>query len=337
MKTVDRSVTARILAREPGMEKQLRKSPTPKRSLRAAVWGVMAAGIAAPVARRKLRIRPLAVLGMTASAPVALSVLRKRTPLRDIAVCCLQCWAYLALYEMPGDEPEVLERRVHIDYPIKIDRMIGMGQIPSVRLQGALARDGKLGPKEKFFVWIYWLWFLFPHSSILFMLFRRREKFARAAAIMYGTFDIGACVYWLLPTAPPWYAAKAGRVSRKGEPALRRMMFEYGEQFWGERWAPMHGLLAGNPLAAMPSLHCATSIQAARLLSECGPVPAVIGWSYAIPLCFSLVYLGEHYVTDLVAGFALAEVIFRKGDVVKPVLTGFVKQVESVAAKVGSV
>ena len=23
----------------------------------------------------------------------------------------------------------------------------------------------------------------------------------------YAVFDIGASVYWLLPTAPPWYAA----------------------------------------------------------------------------------------------------------------------------------
>ena len=57
----------------------------------------------------------------------------------------------------------------------------------------------------------------------------------------------------------------------------------------------------------MPSLHFATSLMAARLLSEVGPVPGAIGWSYALTLGFALVYLGEHYLVDLLAGAALTE------------------------------
>ena len=54
-------------------------------------------------------------------------------------------------------------------------------------------------------------------------------------------------------------------------PELRRMMVEYGEEFWGSGWGPLYGLLGGNPLAAMPSLHFATSVMAAHLLAETGP------------------------------------------------------------------
>jgi membrane-associated phospholipid phosphatase len=32
----------------------------------------------------------------------------------------------------------------------------------------------------------------------------------------------------------------------------------------------------------------------------------MFGWGYALALAFALVYLGEHYVVDLVAGLALA-------------------------------
>ena len=64
------------------------------------------------------------------------------------------------------------------------------------------------------------------------------------------------------------------------------MMLEYGERFWGERWNDLYDVLGGNPLAAMPSLHFATSLMAARLLSEvgsgpgpsAGPTPARSGW-----------------------------------------------------------
>ena len=94
-------------------------------------------------------------------------------------------------------------------------------------------------------------------------------------------------------------------------PELRRMMVEYGEEFWGSGWGPLYGVLGGNPLAAMPSLHFATSVMAAHLLAETGPVAGALGWAYAGTLGVALVYLGEHYVVDLAAGLALAEGVRR--------------------------
>jgi membrane-associated phospholipid phosphatase len=86
-------------------------------------------------------------------------------------------------------------------------------------------------------------------------------------------------------------------------------MIEYGEQFWGDNWGALYDVLGGNPLAAMPSLHFATSLMAAHLLSEVGPVAGAAGWTYAATLGLALVYLGEHYVADLLAGAALAETV----------------------------
>ena len=80
------------------------------------------------------------------------------------------------------------------------------------------------------------------------------------------------------------------------------MMVEHGEAFWKDRWDPMYGFLGGNPLAAMPSLHFATSVMAARVLREAGPAQGAFGWGYALTLGYALVHLGEHYVTDLLAG-----------------------------------
>jgi len=57
----------------------------------------------------------------------------------------------------------------------------------------------------------------------------------------------------------------------------------------------------------MPSLHFATSLMAAHLLSEVGPVPGAVGWAYAVTLGVALVYLGEHYVVDLIGGAVLTE------------------------------
>ena len=64
-------------------------------------------------------------------------------------------------------------------------------------------------------VWSHWLWFLFPHGTVAYLLLRHRERFPRGAAQIYATFDLGLIGYWAMPTAPPWYAAAAGPDGRR--------------------------------------------------------------------------------------------------------------------------
>jgi hypothetical protein len=279
------------------------------RTLRALAWGVVAVGVAAPLVRKRLRLPAPVVLGTAAMAPFGLSVATRRTPARDVGVCVLQMWAYVAAYQMPHDDPEALERRVHVDYPVKIDRVLGLGELPSIRLQRAFGAPGRIQWRDKFFIWPHWMWFAVPHSAVAYILLRHRDRFPSAAVRTYAVFDLGALVYWALPTAPPWYAAKKGRMGGGSgqQLAVRRMMAEYGAEFWGDAWGPLYSYVGGNPLAAMPSLHFATSVMAAHLLSEVGRGPGLVGLSYAVVLGTALVYLGEHYVIDLLAGLALTE------------------------------
>jgi membrane-associated phospholipid phosphatase len=155
---------------------------------------------------------------------------------------------------------------------------------------------------------------------VLWLIVRHPERVETGALKMYAAFDLGAVVYWAVPTAPPWYAAAHGEMESGETPAIRRMMIEYGEDFWRDRWAILYDALAGNPLAAMPSLHFATSVMAAHLLAEQGPGPGAVGWAYAGTLGVALVYLGEHYVVDLLAGLALTEAIHRHGERTAPLL-----------------
>ena len=277
--------------------------------IRATAWTLVAAGVAAPVLRRRLKLPVRAVLATTAVAPVALCVVKPRSRTRDAAVCVLNMWGYLVAYESPNDDPDRLRSRVRVDYPIAIDRVLGLGTLPGVRLQRRFSRPGRVNRFERVLVWCHWLWFFVPHVSVAYFLLRRPDRFPAAAARMYAVFDIGGVFYTLIPTAPPWWAAENGHVDRAHEVQVRRMMKEYGEEFWGERWTSLYDVLGGNPLAAMPSLHFATSLMGAHLLQEVGPVPGAVGWAYALTLGLALVYLGEHYAVDLVAGAALTETI----------------------------
>jgi hypothetical protein len=274
-----------------------------------------AAGLAAPLVRHRLRLpRPVTSL-LAWQTPVALALAFPRTRARDAALYAAQMWAYAAHYEMPNDDPERLRERLHVRYPIAVDRALGLGEIPTVRLQRALGGRGEVRPHDTVLSWVHWLWFFFPHGTIAYVLVRDRARYGRSAAVMAATFDVGCVVYWLVPTAPPWWAR---RDSADGH--VRRIMVEAGERYWGRLWVPLYDSLGGNPFAAMPSLHFATSVTAARVLGGTGRVAGAIGWTYASALAFALVYLGEHYVIDLIAGYALSDAVRRAEPAAAPAL-----------------
>jgi hypothetical protein len=266
-----------------------------------------------------------AVLGVAGLAAPALAAAVPRTRARDAAVCGLNMWAYLAAYEMPNDDPQRLHDRVRLDYPISVDRVLGLGVPPTARLQAYFADPDYINRFERLLVWCHWVWFLVPHGTLAYVMWRRPERFPAAAVRMYAVFDLGAAFYWTIPTAPPWYAAQHGRLQDLPVHEVRRMMIEYGEQFWGDRWGALYDVLGGNPLAAMPSLHFATSLMGAHLLSEVGPVSGAVGWSYALLLGLALVYLGEHYAADLLAGAALTEAVRTQSPRVAPVARALVR------------
>lgn len=305
----------------------------PSNAIRAAAWTALAAGVAAPLVRRRLKLPPPVVTVTAAGAPFALCVLVPRSRARDVGVCVLQMWAYIATYQMPNDDPIALERRVRIAYPVRADRALGLGATPSLRLQRRLGRPGRINRWERVLVWSHWLWFLVPHGTALFLLLRHRERFPRGACMVYATFDLGLIGYWAVPTAPPWYAAARGLMADGRTPELRRMMVEYGEHFWKSGWQPLYGFLGGNPLAAMPSLHFATSVMAAHLLAETGPLAGALAWSYTGTLGVALVYLGEHYVVDLAAGLALTEGIRAAAPAAAPLLSRVAEGVRRLEAR----
>jgi PAP2 superfamily len=303
------------------------------RGIRLAAWALVAAGVAAPAVRKRLKLPGPAVLGVSALAPVALCSVVRRRRARDVAVCALNMWAYLAAYEIPNDDPQRLAARVHVRYPIAIDRVIGLGVPPTLRLQRRFSTPGSINRFERLMVWCHWMWFLVPHASVGYVLLRDPERFPSAAVRMYTVFDVGAVFYWTTPTAPPWWAALHGDLEDAETVRTRRMMIEYGEEFWGDRWTALYDVLGGNPLAAMPSLHFATSLMAAHLLTEVGPVAGAVGWTYAVLLGLALVYLGEHYAADLAAGAVLAETVRLEAPRLGWVARGVSRLVQTIEAR----
>jgi len=314
--------------------------------IRAAAGAALAASFLVPLARRRLRIHPAATVAATAAGPLALAVLLPRTRTRDVALFASQMWAFTVIHELPYDRPERLRDRLRITYPIVADRLLGAGELPNVRLQRAFSRPRRVTRLDRVLAVIHWAWFIEPYLALVWILLRNEERFPRAARQMAAAFDLGCLIYFAVPTAPPWWAAENGymaaREGRAGEeivaaaapPRLRRVMVEVGEGTWGRAWPSLYSSLGGNPWAAMPSLHFATSALAAILLSESGPLAGGVGWSYALALGFALVYLGEHYVVDLIVGAAVVAAVRRGEPLARPLaqhVSGMTQRLERIA------
>jgi hypothetical protein len=295
--------------------------------LRTAAWGLVAAAIAVPLARRRLRVPPLVTAAAAVAGPFALAVGAPRTRKRDACLYGLQMWAFIVIHELPNDDPDRLVRRTRVSYPIVCDSFLGLGTPPTLRLQRVLGRPGRTTPLDWCLTFVHWAWFIEPHAAAAWILIRHPKRFPRSGAMLGSLFHIGSLVYVAVPTAPPWWAAQVGRL-----PGARRIMVEVGERFWGPLWRPLYDFLGGNPVAAMPSLHFATSVMAARMLEEADPIAGGVGWAYAGTLGLALVHLGEHYVIDLIAGLALAEGIRRLGPRAAPTLERCARGVQRLEA-----
>ena len=284
--------------------------------MRTLAGAALVASIAVPIIRRKRRVPAAATMTALVSGPMAVAVLRPRSRGRDLILFGLQMWAFVMAHEIPYDNPEALRRRLRVRYPIVADRFIGAGTLPNARLQKALSRPGQVTRLDRLLSAVHWSWFMEPHAALAWIQASDPDRFPRAARQLAATYDLGCAVYFAVPTAPPWWASEEGHVDER----VRRIMVDTGEQVWRKAWEPLYDSFNGNPWAAMPSLHFATAMMAAIQLSEAGPLAGALGWAYTGTLGFALVYLGEHYVTDLIAGAALVALVRRGEPLAEPLV-----------------
>ncbi|MGE5408625.1 MAG: phosphatase PAP2 family protein [Syntrophothermus sp.] len=290
------------------MMRRTRPSPALRSAVRAAAAAAVGAAIAVPLLRKRLRVPAPVTLAACAAGPLGAAVLAPRGRPRGVAVFAMQMWAFTMAHELPFDDPARARERLRVRYPIVADRLLGGGALPNARLQRGLARLPGRRFADRVLTWTHWLWFVEPYLALAVILVRHPERFPRAARQLAAVFDIGCAGYFAVPTAPPWWAFEAGAT---GGEEVRRIMIGVGEETWRSAWPRMYGALGGNPWAAMPSLHFATSLAVGLSLAEASRFEGAVGLAYAAKLGFALVYLGEHYVSDLIAGAALVAFVRR--------------------------
>jgi membrane-associated phospholipid phosphatase len=187
---------------------------------------------------------------------------------------------------------------VHVADIIAWEKAICAGIIPSSALQNAINSSA--------YAWLvdlvansFYMTHFFSLIVAAFILWVKRKEH-------YWPFILGLVVlsytafltYVFFPAAPPWWASMNGYLGGQSVNLNHSLL------------SPEYILATANALGAMPSLHAAWPFY---LLFYClyvwgrKALPAVI---LPVGVALSSIYLGHHYVVDVLAGIIYAAVTF---------------------------
>ena len=185
----------------------------------------------------------------------------------------------------------------HVGDLVGLEKAVFGGHLPTVVLQAWLANPpGRLVAYAATVV--YFGHFVFPLGVALALWLVDRRQFIRFTTALMGMAFVAFVIFLLAPTAPPWYADSHGVITGVTKIISTTLPSDI---------SPYYAVLNPNPVAAFPSLHAAFPFLGYLAIRETFSRRVswlALGWCVAV--WFSVVYLGEHYVVDVVAGIGLA-------------------------------
>lgn len=214
----------------------------------------------------------------------------------------------LMLYDRSRSVADTVGMPLHEADIAAAEKWLFGGHIPTVWLQQHIYDPAVVHWYDALATVVYSSHFIVtPVLAAVFWLRTRRMFLWFISRVIVLSFA-GLTTYVLFPEAPPWLAARDGLI----EPVLR--VSARGWQYFDAGFAEQ-ALASGqnggsNPVAAMPSLHFAFAVLAALALATV----TRSRWRYLLTLyplamAFTLVYTGEHYVIDIVAGAIYAYLV----------------------------
>jgi membrane-associated phospholipid phosphatase len=212
--------------------------------------------------------------------------------------------AVLVVYDLSRGIADGVGLPLHVSDIAAADRGLFGGTVPTVWLQRHFLDPGSPHWYDALATLVYISHFLATPAVAAVLWLRSREIWKAFIARVIALSAAGLVTYVLFPAAPPWYAAREGVI----EPVIRAS---------SRGWLWLHvnhaanlldeGQAAANPVAAMPSLHTAfATLIALFAISHLRSSWRWLAILYPTAMGLSLVYLGEHYVVDLLAGVVYA-------------------------------
>jgi hypothetical protein len=248
----------------------------------------------------------------------------------------------LVLYDLSRGAAALLGAHTLWQFQPKADRWLFFGTVPTVWLQERIKMPQ---PPwwEVVISGIYMSFFVLPYVVAGVLWLHNRSDWAAFIRRFVALSFAALVVYVVMPAAPPWAAARCTAADIAGGPASPRCMFrsaggvpnggmlgsmhrsqpgahQFVERISTRGWGTLHLQSAGalvnsgqasvNLVAAIPSLHAALTAMISiflwrRVRRQWRPLLV----AYPLAMAFVLVYAAEHFVIDILLGWALAAIV----------------------------
>ena len=248
----------------------------------------------------------------------------------------------LLVYDLSRGAAALLGAPTLWHFQPQADRWLFFGTVPTVWLQERIKMPQ---PPwwEVVISSIYMSFFVLPYVVAGVLWLHNRSDWAAFVRRFLALSFAALVVYVVLPSAPPWAAARCTPADIAGGPSNPRCMYrssvgvphggllgamhrsqpgahQFVERISTRGWGTLHLQSAGalvnsgqasvNLVAAIPSLHAALTAMISiflwrRVRRRWRPLLV----AYPLAMAFVLVYSGEHFVIDILLGWALAAMV----------------------------
>jgi len=218
----------------------------------------------------------------------------------------LPFFGLLVAYDFLRGAVSVEPWQAHLLPQVDLDKALFGGSVPTVWLQAHLWNASQIHWYDVA-VWGVYMTHFFVVWIVAAVIWRvSRERFRRYALLTIA-LTIGAFLtYWLYPAQPPWIAAEGGHIG-----AVDRIVPDvWGHLGVGTMQSAYENHDLVNTVAAMPSLHAAYPFMLLLFFWPAGVRMRIVLGAYTLAMAFALVYGGEHFVTDILAGWLMAAAVY---------------------------
>lgn len=206
----------------------------------------------------------------------------------------------IIIYESFRSIADILNTHVNYKLPIYADQTL-FGTLPTVTLQNWLWH-GHIQWYDFLFYIPYLLFFVLTFGLAILVWKTRDNQYWKVINTFTVLFFLAFLTFLLMPSAPPWLASENHYI----QPITRISSYVWASVGLTD-FPSVYNQLAPNPVAAIPSLHTACSalfsIFIFRLYGKKWGYLSII---YPVLVIFGIIYQGEHYVFDVIAGIAYA-------------------------------
>lgn len=213
----------------------------------------------------------------------------------------------LALYDLSRGAADTLGMPVQWRFPAVVDEAV-FGRVPTVWFQESLGFRGPPRWWEAPVALVYASHFIVPFAVGGVLWWRDRSRWLSFQRQFIALTVLGLVTYVLVPTAPPWLAARNGFIApvmRSASRGWELLRLDIAAQVIED------GQMTVNLVAALPSLHAAYPMLVALFFGDrrSSTIRCLL-LTYPLAMGVVLVATGEHYVTDVALGWIYAGLVF---------------------------